>query len=264
MHLVKITNRQQIEQFLRKDSPLHVYEIGDLDPFFWPATTWYGVEGRQGELQALALIYTVSDSVTLVALGRDDQDAASRKLIDSILAELPDRFYAHLNPALLQQFSRSWKSERVIEGIKMHLADSRRPAQEDTSDVQQLLPADLPEVLDFYATAYPGNWFDARMLETGQYFGVRRGNRLVSVAGVHVFSRQYQVAALGNIATLPEQRRMGLARRATARLCQSLLEAHVETIGLNVHKDNRAAFICYERLGFETVCPYVEVQYSRT
>ena len=50
----------------------------------------------------------------------------------------------------------------------------------------------------FYRKWYPENWFDSRMLEIGQYIGIRDAGRLVSVAGIRVFSRENRVAALGN------------------------------------------------------------------
>jgi predicted GNAT family acetyltransferase len=93
--------------------------------------------------------------------------------------------------------------------------------------------------------------------ETKQYYGVKEDGRLVSVAGVHVYSPRYGVAALGNVATRPAWRGRGLAKRATARLCQSRLE-HVPHIGANVKADNLPAIACYRRLGFETIASYGE------
>jgi hypothetical protein len=52
----------------------------------------------------------------------------------------------------------------------------------------------LPDVQAFYDRAYSGNWFESQMLDTGQYFGLKEDGRLVSVAGVHVYSREYKVA----------------------------------------------------------------------
>jgi ribosomal protein S18 acetylase RimI-like enzyme len=37
----------------------------------------------------------------------------------------------------------------------------------------------------------------------------------------------------------------------------------VDTLGLNVHCENRAAVACYASLGFETVAPYVEAWFAR-
>ena len=74
----------------------------------------------------------------------------------------------------------------------------------------------------------------------------------MSVAGVHVCSQSYGVAALGNIATHPDFRKRGLGTAVTAKLCSSLLDI-VESIGLNVKTDNVAALNCYRKLGFEEI-----------
>ena len=62
------------------------------------------------------------------------------------------------------------------------------------------------------------------MLETGKYFGIREGKKLVAVAGVHVYSREYKVAALGNITTHIDFRGKGLAAAVTGQLCQELVD----------------------------------------
>ena len=101
------------------------------------------------------------------------------------------------------------------------------------------------------------------MLETGRYVGIRRDRELVCVAGVHVWSPTWRVAAVGNVATLPEERGNGLATAACARLCRILLDDGIETISLNVRADNHAAIRAYEKLGFAHAADYVEVELSR-
>ena len=95
-----------------------------------------------------------------------------------------------------------------------------------------------------------------QMLESGPAFGVRKEGRLVCAGGVHVFSRDYGVAAIGNVATAPPARRRGLGRAVTAALCHAL--AGAKDLGLNVEVGNRSAVACYEGLGFQAVCRYVE------
>jgi hypothetical protein len=68
----------------------------------------------------------------------------------------------------------------------------------------RLNKTDLPSLQALYMASYPKNWFDPRMLETGHYFGIKEGDAIVCVAGVHVYSPRYRVAALGNISTHPE------------------------------------------------------------
>ena len=126
---------------------------------------------------------------------------------------------------------------------------------------ERLTPEHLSEVGQFYSEAYPGNWFEPRMLHSGQYFGIREEGKLVSVAGVHVYAPSQGVAGLGNIATHPDYRGRGLGTAVTARLCESLLES-VETVGLNVVAHNQAAISCYEKLGFVPHAHYEEFQCS--
>jgi ADP-ribose pyrophosphatase YjhB (NUDIX family)/GNAT superfamily N-acetyltransferase len=125
--------------------------------------------------------------------------------------------------------------------------------------VVALSPADLAEVEGFYRAAYPGTWFQPRMLETGRYVGIRRDGALVCVAGVHVWSPTWGVATLGNVATLPARRGAGLATAACARLCLTLLDDGIDVISLNVSADNVAAIRAYEKLGFAHAADYVEV-----
>jgi len=113
------------------------------------------------------------------------------------------------------------------------------------------------ELESFYASAYPGNWFDRRMLETGGYRAVQRDGRIVSVAGVHVLSRKYRVAALGNVATNAAFRGRGLGRIVCAALCKDLM-ALADPVGLNVLSSNAAAIALYQQLGFVRVAHYEE------
>ena len=228
-----------------------MYELGDLDPFFWPKTRWW-VAWRDREVASLTLLYDAPGLPCLLALERSDTEAA-RGLLHHVEAELPQPFYSHLSPGLVDVLA---DRHREAHGtyLKMTLRDL---PQVDTPNVTRLTVADLEALRDLYARAYPGNWFDPRMLETGEYFGERQGNTLVGVAGIHVFSPQYSVAALGNITTDPTHRGQGIAHRTTAALCRSLRKK-VDTVALNVAADNTAAIKVYESLGFERSATYEE------
>jgi predicted GNAT family acetyltransferase len=128
---------------------------------------------------------------------------------------------------------------------------------QQADDARRISGSEIDAVLAFYRESYPEHWFDPRMLETGQYYGIKEGGKLISLGGVHVYSPAYQVAAIGNVATHPQHRNKGYATQVTARLCQSLSK-EVKTIGLNVKGDNKAALACYKKLGFETLATYHE------
>ena len=100
------------------------------------------------------------------------------------------------------------------------------------------------------------------MLDLGPYYGVYAGRDLIAVVGVRVCSAEQRVAAVANVATLPQQRGRGLAQRVTAAVCRELPPI-AETIGLNVRADNAPAVAAYRRLGFEVVFEYEEMELRR-
>lgn len=255
VRVVEVTEPERVERFARRDVALHLYELGDLDPFFWPRTRWWGVEDG-GELSAVALLYDGGDPPTLLALTRDG-DAASR-LLSALRADLPARVYSHLSPGLVDALAPRYGSVHHGRHLKMMLREPTIAGDVDTGDVRALTGSDLRALDQLYARAYPGNWFDARMLATGRYFGIVSGDGIVCVAGVHVYAPRYGVAALGNVTTDPRLRGRGLARRVTARLCRALADDGIADIGLNVLADNAAAIHCYERLGFAVEAEYDE------
>jgi predicted GNAT family acetyltransferase len=255
--VIDVDDPAPIERFARRDTALHLYELGDLDPFFWPHTRWYGLADASGELSAVALLYSGASLPTVLALGRADDEPLAT-LVTAVAPRLPARVYAHLGPGLLPRMGDRWRPTHHGRYLKLERRDRGAPSHPLAAEAVRLEPGDRDEILALYERAYPGNWFDARMLESGQYFGLRREGVLVCVAGIHVFSPRYRVAALGNITTDPRHRGQGLAAGVTARLCQSLRDAGIETIGLNVRADNAAAIACYQRLGFVEIGEYDE------
>lgn len=256
---VCIHDKERIEQSLREDSALHVYSLGDLDEFFWPKTQWYGWQS-DGQLKAIALLYLGQELPALLALTHDHP--AMTELLRALQGRLPYRFYSHLSPGLESCFQENWTLKAGGRHRKMRLVHEEELQRIDCERVIGLEVEDEGEILKFFKESYPGNWFDPRMLETGQYYGWREGEKLVSLAGIHVYSPRSRVAALGNIATHPDYRRRGFGKRCVARLCRSLLET-VDLIGLNVKADNQGAIHCYESLGFEIHASYDEFLIER-
>jgi predicted GNAT family acetyltransferase len=100
------------------------------------------------------------------------------------------------------------------------------------------------------------------MLTTGKYFGVKKGEEILSVAGVHVYSRTYRIAVLGNVSTHPHMRNRGLAKRCVGTLLKTLAP-EVDFIGLNVKADNYPAIALYHAIGFEIASTYEEALFER-
>jgi ribosomal protein S18 acetylase RimI-like enzyme len=255
----RLRDRSRLEEFLRRDPWLHLYELGDLDDFYWPHTTWYGL-AEDEELRAVCLLYTGREPPTLIALG--GRSAPVRALLEGVRDRLPPAFYAHLSPGVAASLRPSF--ELVSHGLhlKMALSDPPRDLLDAAVQTEPLGPEDEGELLELYTTAYPDHWFDPRMLETGQYLGIRDEGQLVSAGGVHVWSPRLGVAALGNIVTHPDWRGHGLGTAVTAALCRNLRE-RTPLIGLNVGADNLLAIHCYRRIGFRVVTEYEEHRITR-
>jgi ribosomal protein S18 acetylase RimI-like enzyme len=254
--VISLHDRVQIGAFLRRDAPLHLYALGDLDDFFWPATLWYGLEADDA-LRQVILGYLTDDMLVVHALTGGPLDEL-RELLARVRHLLPARIYAHLTPGVSDVLTEQYGAEPHGAYDKMLLVAPERLGNIDVRLVERLDAENLGEMLALYAASYPGNWFDPRMLETGHYYGLRVNGVLLSVAGVHVYSPQQRVAALGNIVTHPAARGRGYATQVTARLCQELLRT-VDQIGLNVRAENAVAITCYQRLGFTRVAGYEEV-----
>lgn len=253
--VVCLHDRAVIEAVLRRNVFLNIYALGDLGDFFWPHTTWYGLE-REGRVEAVCLLFSGLQLPCLLAVC-DDDGTALRALLHRVLHLLPVRFYCHLSAAVAPLFTEWYALESHGLHLRMGLREPGRLATVDTSGVERLSEADRDEILALYAAANPGTWFELLMLKTGQYVGLRVDGRLVSIAGVHVYAPEQRVAALGNIATHPDCRGRGYATRVTAALCRQLLES-CDHVGLNVKADNAPAIRCYEKLGFALVAEYEE------
>jgi ribosomal protein S18 acetylase RimI-like enzyme len=120
-------------------------------------------------------------------------------------------------------------------------------------------PEDLGAIHDLFGE-YPDqpDSFDPTQLAAGDFFGIRSGPRLISVAGTHVIGRETGVAAVGNVFTHPQHRGRGHAARVSAAVVEALLERRIETIVLNVAMANQAALGLYRALGFMPFCGYYE------
>ncbi|MEU4474903.1 GNAT family N-acetyltransferase [Micromonospora sp. NPDC023888] len=243
-------DRLVLARLLGRDPVLHAYQLGDLDDFFWPYTSWF----RRGE--QVALLYHGVDLPTLLAFAAPADTEALAVLLAEMAPVLPARLYAHLSPGLAGALAGSFRLESGGRHHRMALVDPARLDAVAPAGVV-LGAADLPQLRELYAGAYPGNWFDERMVQTGQYVGIRDGGAVVAVAGVHVFSPAYGVAALGNVTTHPRWRGRGLGASVVAALC-ARLRVSVEHVTLNVQADNVAAVRLYERVGFARVADYDE------
>jgi ribosomal protein S18 acetylase RimI-like enzyme len=251
---VRITrNKQEIYSFLSKSPEIQLYLIGDLDDFFWPHTEWF-VLYENREILSVALLYSGMNPPTLL-LFYDKDPFPPLELMSAIKSKLPEKFNVHLSIGLIDIFGK----ENIITnyGQNLRMILTREPEIVKDKNIRRLTLHDLPAMLELYSVAYPNNWFDSRMVDTGKYFGYFTGTALTGIAGVHVYSAEYRIAALGNIATHPDHRGKQIAFKLTSVLCCDLMK-NVDIVGLNVKSDNLAAISSYRKAGFVVKSEYDE------
>lgn len=252
-------DKSLLEAWLRRDDGTHIYALADLDDFFFSDTTWYAAS-EGGQTRAVCLVLDRLALPIVYAIPLQEEDAALAVLLEEISPLLPARFFVNLGLSLEPTLRRGRRFARVGQFQKMVWDGGEQVESVDVSRVEPLSLADRAELQSFYGGVSideGGRFFEPFMLETGLYCGIRESGELVSVAGVHVFSERYGVAALGNIATRPDRQGRGLGRAVTAAVCRSL-RGRAEHVGLNVKVDNARAIRCYEGLGFRVRCRYLE------
>ncbi len=214
-------------------------------------------------MREIALLYSRLQPPILIAIPNTSPTTMAACLAE-IQDGLPDHIYAHLGADLWQALDSYQLVGRPEPHHMMELHDRAAHRAITVDGVFALHENDFSEVLALFDAAYPGHWFQREMLSFGPYFAVRDAQgQLAAVGGVHVYSEQYKVAAIGNVVAHPDTRGQGLATQVSAQLVAELCK-HVEIIGLNVHAENAAAIRVYEKLGFRIIADYFEMTLKRS
>jgi len=243
----KLSDREELRDFLLRDKIANAYLLGDLDPDYFPFCEWWGTRDDEGHLESLMMLYK---GLSLPAVWSVGSVRGFSTLIRKCRTALPSRFHFHLMEQHLPTVEDTYELADVREMNRMGLHRSDYKSKGRDSRVRRLGHGDTAAIMRLYEH-YPDNFFEPTQLETGLYFGVDGDDgELVSIAGVHVVSQEYDVAAIGNLVTHPEARGQGLATACTGRLLDELFE-RVSLVALNVCRDNSPAISVYDNFGFE-------------
>ena len=242
----RLTGPALLESILNRDWPWAGFGIGDLDPQWIEHCEWW---------QSAGTVVLLFDGLKprLVCPYGDTSGLAP------ILASVTDEhIWANVRPEVEDVFLRFYRPDKVVLMRRMYLDRPVIP----TGEALPLSPSDRLEIEELLKQ---GEWvlFLPQALASGHYHGVRENGRLIAIAGTHLASSRYNIAALGTVFTHPDHRGKGLAGICSSHVLASIGRAGIRRIVLNVEDEKVAARRIYERLGFQTACTYLDGEYAR-
>ncbi|TKV60849.1 GNAT family N-acetyltransferase [Nakamurella flava] len=211
--------------------------LGDpvLDQPVWASLL--GVHGRLAERHRRAARYH-PDVAGFVALSDPDDPAAWADLA------------ALVGPGVTVALSGvtappppGWRIGEDLPGVQMvDVSVDKRPDPEAI----RLTREDVPEILDLVDRTRPGP-FRPGTIELGTYLGIRRGGRLVAMAGERLHPPGW--TEISAVCTDPGYRGQGLATRLVSAVGAGIA-ARGERALLHAWAGNVSAIRLYESLGF--------------
>jgi GNAT superfamily N-acetyltransferase len=248
-------DRGRLKAFLERDRGWAAYALGDLDPGMFEQTDWFLAGYADTGIQpvtasSLCLVFHGLTPSPLLCMG----DPAGVSAILDVLDET--RPFLNMRREYLPAVETRYRFGDLVPMWRMVLP----PGDFHPIDgpVVRLTMAHLAEVQRIYALTFGGDAFAPFQLRDGVYFGIFDANRLASVAGTHLVGSTYSVAAVGNVATLPDYRNRGYAQATNSAVCAELLRQGIKTIVLNVSQANAPAIRAYRKLGFKVHCEFLE------
>jgi ribosomal protein S18 acetylase RimI-like enzyme len=246
---IELDDKSQILSYLEQDRLYAAYAIGDLEPDFYEQCTWVGA-AQENRLRALVLQYRGLEPPALLLIGETDG-------LRAILADTPrpERVYATCREEHLDMTRRFYRWSKITPMWRMALRRERFVPMESECT---RLTADHAEAITRLFADGGGIAFSPFQVAQGVFWGAFVDRELVAVAGTHLVSPTYGVAAVGNVYTQPAYRGQGYGTATTSAVVVELLRRGIRDIVLNVSQANEGAIRIYGRLGFERTCPFLE------
>jgi len=248
------TDKSALLAFLERDRLYAAYAIGDLAPGLFEWSTW-ALAGQAGQTQALVLHFRALTPPALFVIGSPEGLA---HILRDCLCPTPVYITCRSQHLPVTRAFYDWQD--TIPMWRMVLQPVQFPPC--ATACIRLQAADYARLSALYALG-GGDAFTLAQLQHGVFYGIEFDGHLVAVAGTHLVSPEYSVAAIGNVFTDPAHRGRGYARAATSAVISSLLQSGIRDIVLNVSQANEAAIHIYEKLGFARYCPFFEGSAAR-
>lgn len=226
----------------------YIYQFSNLSSTQWKNVVCFGLFDNS-EIKQIAMLNINYHTAVLLAASFDNKDY-SLELIKRIKRFLPSKFYAHIDRVVLEEVFFQDKVSELEEYMNMGLCDYVVSDKKHDTEAVRLGLKDINAIKELMSISYPEAWLDYDLMELNENFGMYVEGQLISFAGIHAYSEQYQVAAVAHVTTHPDYRKRGHAEKVVAALLMSLKEK-IKFIGLNVKPNNPQAVNCYKKLGFK-------------
>jgi ribosomal protein S18 acetylase RimI-like enzyme len=243
-----LRDREQIRALLEVRRPYAAYALGQLDPVLFRQTEWW--TAARDDVSALALH-------SYGGLGNATFVMGEAVALDALLQLHPGPRHAFLTCEVhhVETVDRYFELEHRQTMIRMQATpDGFRKSD---VDAVRLVGRDVREINALYRSDGVPSYYTPRQIDESVYFGVRRDERLVAIAGTHVISPGSGIAVVGNVYTHPQHRGQGLAQVTTSAVTELLLRTCREVV-LSVDPTNMPAVRAYERLGYREVARLIE------
>ncbi len=232
----------------------YIYQFSNLTEKEWQNVICFGLFDNS-ELKEIAMLNTNYGIPVLIAASFENPKY-NIQLIRSIKKFLPAKFYTHINREVLEEVFSQNKITELEEYVNMGICNSDLIKTTDDNEVTRLGFDDLKNIKELISVSYPGAWLDDELVKFNENFGIFHDRKLISFAGIHAFSEEYEVAAVAHVTTHPEYRKRGYGEKVVNALVTSL-KNRIKFIGLNVKVDNTPAINCYKKLGFNEYGKFV-------
>lgn len=221
-----------------------------LDNPIWHTINSYHGQFATGTALAKRYLPTVGFASALL----DHSDAALHDLGQiTPVGEKALLFEAHL-----PQHMPGWTQHQSFSVDQLVCAQPVPPLEQST-EIIDLTPADVPDILHLIELTQPGPFF-SRTIEVGRYIGIRQQGQLVAMAGERLHLPGY--CELSAVCTHPEWQGRGYARLLSTVIVNGIWERG-ETPFLHVVADNTNAYRLYESLHFRQRCEMTGVVVGR-
>lgn len=249
MEVKIIHDSNDVYEFLKNKTRYnYIYHFSNLEPKEWKNVICYGIYDGS-ELKEIATLCIKYDIPVLIAASFENQKY-NTELIRRIKKFLPAEFYTHIDKETLENVFCENDISEFEELMNMGLCDYNMLNKKCESEAVRFGFNDLNQIKELLTLSYPEAWLDDELVKFNKNFGIRSQGKLISFAGIHAYSEEYQVAAVAHVTTHPDYRKKGYGEKVVSSLSKDLKD-NIKYIGLNVKVDNLPAINCYRKLGFK-------------